>query len=474
MTDLPMEQPPQPDPAVSGDPGPPEAAAAESAPGPGPAVTVLEGRVSRVTADRVHVCLADGRQGAVPLIEFAGQLLPKESDPVRVIIDREDPATGELLLSKRQADEATFWESVKPGDVLEGVVTGMNRGGLDIDLGGARAFLPGPQVDTRRIKDISTLIGEHLRCVVTQVDRTTRDIIVSRRKLLERERKEKRASALAAMKEGEIRAGTVRSLTDYGAFVDVGGVEGLLHVTDISWGRVQRPDEVLREGQEIEVCVIKINRETGKVSLGLKQTRPDPWIGIEQRYAVGSRVKARVLRFADFGAFVELEEGVEALLPVSELSWSRRVTHPSEILRLGDEIELAVLRVEEGRRRISLGLKQTEENPWDRAAAELAPNARVKGKVVRITEFGAFVELFPGVEGLVHISELSDHRVKTVGDVVREGQEVEVRVLKTDRQAQRISLSMRPEPQAAPPPAAEAKKKRKRPLRGGLSSHFEW
>ncbi len=469
MTDLPMEQPPQPDPAACPAPDPPETAPAET-----PAVTVLDGRVSRVTAERVHVCLADGRQGAVPLIEFAGQLLPKENDPVRVIIDREDPVTGELLLSKRQADEATFWESVKPGDVLEGVVTGMNRGGLDIDLGGARAFLPGPQVDTRRIKDISTLIGEHLRCVVIQVDRTTRDIIVSRRKLLDRERKERRAEALAGLNEGEIRTGTVRSLTDYGAFVDVGGVEGLLHVTDISWGRVQRPDEVLREGQEIEVCVIRVNRETGKVSLGLKQTRPDPWIGIEQRYAVGSRVKARVLRFADFGAFVELEEGVEALLPVSEMSWSRRITHPSEILRLGEEIELVVLRVEEARRRISLGLKQTEQNPWDRAAAELKPNARVKGKVVRITDFGAFVELFPGVEGLVHISELSDRRVKAVGDVVREGQEVEVRVLKTDRQAQRISLSMRPEPQAAPPPAADAKKKRKRPLRGGLSSHFEW
>lgn len=453
-----------------------ETAPPESAPTVEHRPNVTSGKVLRVTAAEIIIEVDGGKQGAVSIEEFLGQPLPRPGDEVGVIVLRDETASGgPLVLSKRQADEASFWDSVKPGEILEGVVTGMNKGGLDIDIGGARAFLPASQVDVRRIKDISVLIGEHVRCVVTQVDPTTRDLIVSRRKVQDKERREKRAEAINALTEGKIRKGTVSSIADYGAFVDVGGVEGLLHVTDMSWGRLRHPSELVQPGQEIDVCVLKVDRNSGKVSLGLKQATPDPWLSVESKYPVDSRVKGRILRFADFGAFIELEEGVEALLPISEMSWSKRINHPSEVLTLGEEIETVVLRVDSGKRRISLGLKQTEENPWDTVERLYPANSTVTGKVSKIMEFGAFVELLPGVEGLVHISELSDRRVRTVGDVVKEGQEVEVRVLKIDRKAQRISLSMRPPAKEEPQkPEGKAKPKKKRPLRGGLSSHFEW
>ncbi len=449
-------------------------------PASAPAAGALNGRVTRVTAEQVFVTLEDGRTGAVPLIEFSGQPLPKEGDGVSVIIERTDERSGFLALSKRQADELTFWQSVQPGDELEGVVTGMNKGGLDIDIGGARAFLPASHVDTRRLRDISTLIGEHVRCAVTQVDRTTHDLIVSRRKIIEKERKQKRAEMLDSLVEGEIRTGTVSNLAEFGAFIDLGGVDGLLHITDMSWGRINDPTEVVQKGQELAVRVLKVDRQHGKVSLGLKQVEPNPWEGIENRYTEASRIKGRVVRLADFGAFIELEPGVDALLPASEMSWSRRIGHPSDMVRIGDELELVVLKVDPHKRRISVGRKQMEENPWTNATTEFPVNAVVHGKVSKLVDFGAFVELRPGIEGMIHISELSEQRVRTVADVVSEGQEVDVRILKIDSEAQRISLSMRPqrEPVAAVRadgrPEKPKKPARKKPLRGGLSSHFEW
>jgi small subunit ribosomal protein S1 len=439
---------------------------------------IQTGRVIRVTAEEVFIDLGGKTQGAVPLIEFAGQPLPKEGDEVSVIIERFDPATGMLALSKRGADELTFWQSVQPGDVLEGVVTGMNKGGLDIDIGGARAFLPASQVDIHRVKDISVLIGEHVRCSVTSVDRTTRDIVVSRRKVLEQERKENRQRLLDELAEGENRTGTVSSITEYGAFIDLGGIDGLLHITDMSWGRVKSARDVVQEGQTITVKVLKIDREKGKISLGLKQAEPNPWDNIEQKYPVGSRVRARVVRMAEFGAFLELEPGVDALLPISEMSWSKRIARPDEIVKVGDVPEVSILKVDAPKKRISVSMKATSEDPWARVQELFPVNSTVKGKVTKAMEYGAFVELAPGVEGLIHISELSDRRVRAVTDVVKEGQEVEVRVIKFDPEAKRISLSMKPPAKDAPEPAAEERSKkkpaRKRPLRGGLASHFEW
>lgn len=467
-----------------------------------PSPVALSARVLRVTASEVHVVLPDSRHGTVPLIEFAGGPLPVEGDAVSVIVEEDGPCG--LVLSKRHADALTFWQQVAPGDELEGVVTGMNKGGLDIDIGGARAFLPASQVDVVRMKDISLLIGQHVRCVVTQVDRTTRDLVVSRKLHLERELARQRRSALERLAEGDIVAGTVTHLTSYGAFIDVGGVDGLLHMTDIAWGRVRDPREVLHVGQPLRVRILKINRETGRLCLGLKQLSPDPWDGIEQRYPPGRRVTARVARLTDFGAFVELEEGVDALLPIGELSWSRHVSHPGQIVQIGQTVEVAVLTADPSRKRISVSLKQTQANPWETAAERFPVGSRVTGRVTRIAAFGAFVEIAPGLEGLVHVSELSDRRVARVEDAVTEGQEVTARVLRVDASQQRISLSLRPEPQPQPPAAslggltgsratgagrasraagaktgsaaspASGKKGRKRPLRGGLSSHFEW
>jgi small subunit ribosomal protein S1 len=458
-----------------------EGAAPPTAPEPHPhpaLLTVHEGRVIRVTAEEVVIGLDDGREGLVPLIEFIGQPLPKDGDKVSVIIEKEDPATGKVVLSKRHADELTFWDSVAPGDELQGVVTGMNKGGLDIDIGGARAFLPASQVDTHRMKDISLLIGEHVSCLVVQVDRTTRDLIVSRKKYIEKEARDNRRQALEGLAEGDIRSGTVTNLTQYGAFIDVGGLDGLLHMTDISWGRVKDPREVLQVGQPIRVRILKINRETGKISLGLKQVKPDPWEGIENRYAKDRRIRAKVARMTEFGAFLELEEGVDALLPIGEMSWSKHVNHPSDVVKIGEEIEVAILKVDPVKKRISVGLRQTQDNPWASAESRFPVNSWTKGKVIKTLEFGAFVEIAPGVEGLVHISELSDKRVNAVSDVVKEGQEVDVRIVRLDLANQRISLSLKPEPKVSPRAAEAApsgkKKDRKKPLRGGLSSHFDW
>lgn len=445
---------------------------------PPPRPVLQKGRVVRVTAEEVSIELEDARRGTVPLIEFAGQPLPKDGDEVSVIIESENPETGALALSKRQADEQTFWDAVQPGDMLEGVVTGMNKGGLDIDIGGARAFLPASQVDVRRMKDISVLIGEHVRCIVSQVDRTTHDLVVSRRKVQERERKEHRAEVLETIQEGEIRPGTVKNLAEFGAFIDLGGLEALLHVTDMSWGRVHNPREVVSPGQELQVRVLKVDRQTGKVSVGLKQATPDPWEGIEARYPSGTRLHAKIARIADFGAFIELEPGVDALLPLSEISWSRRVNKPDEVVKPGDEVDVVVLKVDPAKRRISVSVKAGQESPWSHIESKYPANAMVPGKVIKIVDFGAFVELAPGVEGLVHISELSDRRVKTVHEILKEGQEANFRVIRIDPEAQRISLSMKPPPKeraaAVEEKPGKAKPARKRPLRGGLSSHFEW
>ena len=452
--------------------------APEDAPSTPPTVPegLHQGRVLRLTAEQVILELPDGRSGAVPLVEFAGQPMPAIGASLQVIIQPADPVGDLLALSKRDAETLTFWESIKPGDLIEGVVTGMNKGGLDVDLGGARAFLPASHADTQPMKDISILIGEHVKCVVTLVDPTARDLIVSRRNYLRGQNKRKRKELFDGLVEGETRTGKVASIADYGAFVDIGGANGLLHTSDMSWGRIKHPSQVVQQGQELEVKILDVDRKKGRISLGLKQLQPDPWDAVAQRYPEQTKVTGRVLNLTDFGAFLELEDGVEALLPLSEMSWSKRIGRSSDFVKKGDTPEVVVLQVDPDRRRISVGLKQLEENPWADVETRFPVNETFKGKVSKIAEFGAFVELATDVEGLVHISELTDHRVRSVGDVVTEGNQVEVRVLKIDTAAQRISLSMRPAPEAGAEPtdAGKPKKKRKKPLRGGLASHFEW
>jgi small subunit ribosomal protein S1 len=367
--------------------------------------------------------------------------------------------------------------------LVEGRVTGVIKGGLEVDLKGIRAFMPGSQVDIAPMKDISLLLNQNVKCEVIELDRRTKSVLVSRRKALERELAESREKLKAELAVGQIRSGVVRGITDFGAFVDLGGVDGLIHIREMSWGTVQKVSDVVTPGQRVEVMILKIDPKKDRISLGLKQVQPDPWGQAPDRYPVGTRLKARVVRIADFGAFAELEPGVDGLIPVSEMSWSR-IKSVTEAVSVGSVVDCVVIRVEPEKRRIALSMKQAQADPWAGVLDSFQPNSVVKGKVTRLADFGAFVEIAPSVEGLVHISELSDKRVKSCSEVVQPGQEVEARVLGVDSQNRRISLSLKavhaPTPaevqtalaaQAAP---ARVEKKRKKPLRGGLASHFEW
>jgi small subunit ribosomal protein S1 len=343
--------------------------------------------------------------------------------------------------------------------------------------------MPGSQVDIVQMKDISLLLNQMVRCEVVELDRRTKSVILSRRKILEREMAESREKLKAELAVGQVRPGVVRGITDFGAFVDLGGVDGLLHIRDISWGQVAKVSDVLKPGQRVEVLVLKIDTKQDRISLGLKQIQPDPWSDAPDKYPVGTSLKARIVRIADFGAFAELEPGVDGLIPISEMGWSR-IKKSSDAVAVGSLVDCVVIRVEPDKRRIALSMKQLQADPWAGVFEGFSVNSIIKGKVTRLADFGAFVEIAPGVEGLVHISEMSDKRVNSCGDVVQSGQEVEARVLGVDQANRRISLSIKAvhAPTAAEVQSAVAthnatpkvEKKRKKPLRGGLSSHFKW
>jgi len=434
-------------------------------------------RVQQVSGDVVFVDLGGKSPGMLPITEFDKGESVSPGTVVEVFIERFDDRDGLFIVSKRKAQLESLWTSLQPGAVVEGRVTGMNKGGLEVDIQGIRAFMPASQVDLVHVHDISMFLQQTIRAEVTEVNRGEQNVVLSRRKLLERERAAARDRLLAELAEGQIRQGTVRTLTPYGAFVDLGGVDGLLHVSDMSWSRVKDAGEVVQPGQQIEVKVLKIDREKERISLGLKQILANPWTGVAERYQPGQRVKGRVTRLAEFGAFVEVEPGLEGLIPLGEMSWGKRVRHPSDVVQEGHLVEVVVLHVDPEKHRLSLGMRQVQDNPWNGAALRYAPETIVTGKVTRLTEFGAFIEVEPGIEGLMHISQLADHHVKRVADVLRRGQEVRVRVLSIDPENQRLSLSLKgtqvEEPQAAPETHLEKDKppkpkKRKRPLRGGL------
>jgi small subunit ribosomal protein S1 len=364
------------------------------------------------------------------------------------------------------------------GLVLEGSVTGMNKGGLEVDVHGVRGFIPASQVDFHFMKDISDLIGKRVKVEVTKFERDAENLVLSRRKVLEREAVERKDEMIAQLQIGQTCRGRVRNLADYGAFVELApGVEGLLHISDMSWGRVEKADSVVSVGQELELQILRINREEGRISLGLKQITANPWEKAAEKYAAQQRLKGRVVRLAAFGAFVELEPGLDGLIPISEMSWSKRFHHSKEVLNEGDVVDVVVLAVDGDKRRISLSLKQIEANPWDAIAERYPPDRFVPAKVARIAEFGAFVEIESGLEGLLHISEISEQRIRTVAEKLQPGQEIQVRVLRFDRETRRISLSMKP-PMSAPPPEAAGtapvtqRKKKAVPRRGGLD--IDW
>ena len=431
------------------------------------------GKVISIGRDDVFVDLGGKSQGVAPLSHFD---TVKIGDEFEFIVDRYDEREGLLILSRKGVVSTNVsWETLEVGQVVEGTVTGMNKGGLELDVKNMRAFMPAGQVDLYFMKDISTFLGQRITAEVMQFDRNARNLILSRRALLERQKEEARQKLLAEIAEGQNRRGIVRSVTDYGAFVDLGGVDGLLHVSEMSHRRGRHPSEFVKVGDLVDVKVIKLDKETGKMSLSLKQAMPDPWANVENRYPVGTSVTGRVVRVEAFGAFVEVEEGLEGLLPISEISW-QRIRHTSDAVKVGDTIKLVVIALDAGHQRITFSLKQAGPNPWAQVKEKFTVDTVVSGKVTRVVDFGAFVELEPGLEGLVHISELADQRVKSAGDVVKPGQEVQVRIMEIDKDARRMSLSIRraKEPvkplASTPAPAApaKAKKKNKPELRGGL------
>jgi small subunit ribosomal protein S1 len=454
----------------------------------------VHGRIIGVRGEDVFVALGGKAEGVLPLSEFPEDAPPDAGQEMDFVNHGPDPASGMLRLSLREVLLDASWDSLRRGEVVEAKVTGVNKGGLSMDLNGMRAFMPAGQVDIDRIDDLSTLIGRKLECEVTEVNRSDRNITLSRRRLLEKQRAEAREQLKYTLAEGQVLRGVVRRLADFGAFVDIGGIDGLLHISEMSYGRLGHPSEMLKVGETIDVSILKIDLVKDRISLGLKQLTADPWTLAPAKYSAGDVVSGRVVKLMPFGAFVEVEPGVEGLIPISEMTYTRRVGHPKEVLKENDQVQVKVLSMDAENHKMSLSLKQLGDDPWTTVVERYTPQETVTGRVCRLTDFGAFVELEEGVDGLVHISELSDQRVPNVSSVVKEGQIVQVRVLSVDAEQRRISLSMRsgqPVQQAGeqaqsggdqeggsgdrrdprPPmqqPEPRQEKKRKRPLRGGL------
>ncbi len=409
---------------------------------------VVRGRVVHVGTSEVLVDVGYKSEGAIPIEEFHRHGgLPKVGDEIEVYLEAKEDNEGLIVLSKDKADKIKVWDAItqayEKGSPVEGRVVEVVKGGLSVDVG-VKAFLPGSQVDLRPVKNLAAMIGQPIRARVIKLNRRRGNVVLSRRAVLEEEREEKKKHTLEVLAEGMVLTGTVKNITDYGAFIDLGGIDGLLHVTDMSWGRVGHPSEIFQVGDQIEVVVLHFDRESGRVSLGYKQKSSDPWERVEQTYAPGTKVHGRVVSLTNYGAFVELEAGVEGLVHVSEMSWTRRVRHPSKIVNVGDEVEVIVLDVNRGAKRISLGMKQVEPDPWATIDERYALGTRVVGKVRNLTDFGAFIELEPGVDGLLHISDMSWTRsVGHPSEVLKKGQEIESQILNIDKENKRISLGIK-------------------------------
>src|SRR5688500_8150883 len=374
---------------------------------------VVKGTVLKVTASEVIVDVGYKSEGIIPVDEFideTGQVTVQPGDTVDVLLERTEDREGYVVLSREKAEKMKIWDEVEKAytdrKVVIGRVIERIKGGLAVDIG-VRAFLPGSQIDVRPVRNLDALRGQELRMRVIKVNKKRGNIVLSRKVLLEEENAEKKKHTLDTLAEGKVLTGVVKNITDYGAFIDLGGIDGLLHITDMSWGRVSHPSELFKVNDEIDVIVLKYDPSTERVSLGHKQLKNDPWSNVIERYPVGARMGGKVVSLTDYGAFVELEPGVEGLIHVSEMSWSKRVKHPSKILNVGDTVDAMVLGVDPGARRISLGLKQVESNPWHELSEKYPINTTITGKVRNLTEFGAFVEVEEGIDGLIHISDMS-------------------------------------------------------------------
>jgi len=412
---------------------------------------IIKAEVVEIRPDFVVVNAGLKSEALIPIGQFrneAGELEVQVGDEVEVALDAVEDGFGETRLSREKAKRAYAWkrleEAFEKGEPVKGRLAGKVKGGFTVDLGGVRAFLPGSLVDVRPVRDVTYLEGKDLEFKIIKLDRRRNNVVVSRRAVVEQEYSAEREALLKRLSEGQVVKGVVKNLTDYGAFVDLGGIDGLLHITDMAWKRVKHPSEVVNVGDEIEVKVLKFDRERNRVSLGLKQLGEDPWEDISRRYPVGTRLFGKVTNIADYGAFVEIEEGVEGLVHVSEMDWTNKNVNPAKVVQIGDEVEVMVLDIDEERRRISLGMKQCQPNPWEEFAQNHNKGDRVRGTIKSITDFGIFVGLEGGIDGLVHLSDISwtepgEEAVRKY----RKGQEIEAVVLSVDPERERVSLGIK-------------------------------
>jgi small subunit ribosomal protein S1 len=411
---------------------------------------VVKGTVLKVNENEVVVDVGYKSEGIISVNEFLdenGAVMVQAGDVVDVLLERTEDRDGHIVLSREKAEKMKIWDEVEKAFAERKVVIGRVieriKGGLAVDIG-VRAFLPGSQIDVRPVRNLDALRGQELRMRVIKVNKKRGNIVLSRKVLLEEENAEKKKHTLETLSEGKVLTGVVKNITDYGAFIDLGGIDGLLHITDMSWGRVGHPSEVLKVNENIEVVVLKYDQATERVSLGHKQLVADPWTTVMDRYPAGARVSGKAVSLTDYGAFIELEPGVEGLIHVSEMSWSKRVKHPSKILNVGDNVEAMVLGVDPSARRISLGLKQVESNPWHELVGKYPVGTKITGKVRNLTEFGAFVEVEDDIDGLIHISDMSwSKRIKHPSEVLKKGDTVEAMVLSIDAENQRLSLGLK-------------------------------
>jgi small subunit ribosomal protein S1 len=411
---------------------------------------VVKGTVLSVEDDLVQIDIGFKSEGLVPAWEFMdeeGNVLVGPGDEVDVLLEESEDADGRIVLSKEKADRLKIWDEIsrayKADEPVEGTVISRVKGGLAVDIG-VKAFLPGSQVDLRPVRNLEHVVGQKLSFKIIKFNKRRANIVLSRRALLETERKKLRESTLETLAPGQIVDGVIKNLTDYGAFIDLGGIDGLLHVTDMSWGRVGHPSELFQVGDEIKVKVLKFDAESERVSLGLKQIQPDPWIDASMRYPIGKRIEGRVVSLAEYGAFVELEPGIEGLIHVSEMSWTKRIKHPSKVVAVGDNVEAVVLDVDERDRKISLGMKQIEPNPWSLIEEKYPIGTHVSGTIRNITNFGIFVGLEEGIDGLVHVSDISwTEQIKHPSEKFKKGDTVDAVVLKIDKENEKFSLGIK-------------------------------
>ena len=409
---------------------------------------IVRGTVLAVDEKEVLVDVGFKSEGVIALSEFPDPGSIKVGQIIDVFLEKMENQDGLIVLSKQRADFVRVWDKVKEahdkGEVVEGRLVRKIKGGVVVDLYGVEAFLPGSQIALRQVQNVDSLLGQNVSVKIIKLNKRRRNIVVSRRAVLEQERDRMKSSILKDLAKDQIREGVVKNITDFGAFVDLGGIDGLLHITDMSWGRVSHPSEVAKIGDRVRVKVLNFDPEKERISLGLKQLEPYPWEGVDEKYKVGDRIKGRVVSITDYGAFVELEKGVEGLIHVSEMSWTRHVRHPSKVVNIGDIIEAVVLKVDKANEKISLGLKQVEPDPWLTLDQKYPPGMRVKGKVRNLTNFGAFVELEEGIDGLVHVSDMSwTKRVAHPSEVLKKGETVEVVILSIDKEHRRISLGLK-------------------------------